>query len=42
MSAECHMPPFEIVEADLNQTRHQRAVIKLIDAYAKENPSPCP
>jgi GNAT superfamily N-acetyltransferase len=31
------MPPIEIVEADLNRTEHQCAVVELIDAYAKDS-----
>jgi ribosomal protein S18 acetylase RimI-like enzyme len=30
------MPPIEIVEADLSRTKHQHAVVKLIDAYAND------
>ena len=30
------MEPTEIVEADLNRVEHQRAVVELIDAYARD------
>jgi GNAT superfamily N-acetyltransferase len=30
------MPNVEIVEADLNRTAHQQAVLELVDAYAKD------
>jgi GNAT superfamily N-acetyltransferase len=30
------MPNVEIVEADLNRTAHQQAVVELVDAYAKD------
>jgi GNAT superfamily N-acetyltransferase len=30
------MSPVEIVEADLNRTEHQHAVVDLIDAYARD------
>jgi len=30
------MQPVEIVEADLNRAAHQHAVVKLIDAYARD------
>lgn len=37
MSGESfQMQPVEIVEADLNLTEHQHAVVELIDAYAMD------
>ncbi len=35
-SSNAKILPVEIVEADLNRTEHQQAVVELIDAYARD------
>jgi ribosomal protein S18 acetylase RimI-like enzyme len=35
-NAEIKSPPVEILEADLNLPEHQRAVVDLVDAYARD------
>jgi hypothetical protein len=36
-SSKDHRPPVEILEADLNRTEHQQAVVELINAYAMDS-----